>query len=295
MDLGSLEMFLAVARFGSINQAASALFLAQSTVTHRIRQLEKEVGTSLFVRTSSGVNLTAAGRRLLPIATSMMEQWHAFQKQNDESFNLSIVAGKAFASYELPRLLGAYSRLHPGFSCYVRSVLYEESITSLLTGTADIAFLGHEVYHPELQQIFLPNDRILLVVAPEHPWAVRFPGFDQWDNQAMITFGNKTVPFRQRVDRFLAENGVYPPVIMELDSFHAVKKMVAQNLGVSMLPERTIQDERNTGVLVAHDIAHGSLIRPTLIAYPHHKKADTRFLRFVDWIVKHYGSSASKT
>ncbi|MFY0543240.1 LysR family transcriptional regulator [Brevibacillus sp. H7] len=288
MDLESLEVFLNIARFGSINRAANALFLAQSTVTHRLKQLERYVGAPLFVRTAAGVTLTDEGRRLMPVATSVVEHLRSFLREKESRQSLSIVAGKAFASYELPRLIGEYRKAHPHFTCYVRSTLFEESITSLLTGTADLAFLGSEVYHPQLHQEFLPDDRILLVISPEHGWANEFPGMAHWGRQEVIAFGNHTAPFRQRVDRFLAQNGVYPNVIMELDSFSAVKKMVQQNLGVTMLPERTIQEELQNGSLVGHDIAGGELTRPTLIAYLHHKKEDEPFQRFVQWVKTMY-------
>ncbi|MCG6199629.1 LysR family transcriptional regulator, partial [Anoxybacillus sp. LAT_38] len=61
---------------------------------------------------------------------------------------------------------------------------------------------------------------------------------------------------------------------MELDSFSAVKKMVLQQFGVTMLPERTIREEVDAGRLIAMDIAGGELTRPTLIAYLHPKKED---------------------
>jgi len=288
MDVESLEVFLTIERFGSINRAASALFLAQSTVTHRLKQLEREVGAPLFIRTATGVVLTAEGKRLLPVATAVVEQLRQFRRDRETSRSLSIVAGKAFASYELPRLIGEYRQMHPHFTCYVRSTLYEESITALLTGTADIAFLGSEVYHPQLIQEFLPEDRILLVTSPVHEWAGQFPGFAHWHTEKVIAFGNSTAPFRQRVDRFLAQQGVFPQVIMELDSFSAVKKMVQQNLGVTMLPERTILEERKAGSLAACDIANGKLTRPTLIAYPIHKKEDETVQQFVQWVKSVY-------
>ncbi|MCM3620735.1 LysR family transcriptional regulator [Brevibacillus borstelensis] len=288
MDLDSLEIFLAIARHGSLNRAAHALFLAQSTVTHRLKQLERQVGTPLFTRTSTGVSLTAEGRRLLPVAATVVEQLRAFSTHREERQSLTVVAGKAFASYELPRLLGQYRKEHPHFTCYVRSTLYEESISSLLTGTADIAFLGHEVYHPHIHQEFLPNDRVMLVTSPEHPWADTFPGFGRWGSEPVIAFGSQSAPFRQRVDRFLAQHGVFPNVIMELDSFSAVIKMVQQQLGVTMLPERTVQDEVRAGRLAALDISHGEFTRPTLIAYLHAKKEDEAFMPFVQWIKQVY-------
>ena len=117
------------------------------------------------------VSLTGEGRRLLPIAANIVEQMRSFTQQKEQPQSMNIVAGKAFVAYELPRLIGEYRNAYPGFTCYVRSTLYEESLSALLTGTADIAFLGSEMYHPHIHQEFLPSDRILLVMAPEHPWA----------------------------------------------------------------------------------------------------------------------------
>ncbi|MGZ6550720.1 MAG: LysR family transcriptional regulator [Tumebacillaceae bacterium] len=288
MNIETLEMFLTIARFGSINKAAEALYLAQSTVTHRLKQLERNLQTPLFVRTSSGVALTPEGKRFVPVATSIVEQMRSFTQEAGTQTPLTITAGKAFVAYELPRLLGAYRRKHPKFTCYVKSTLYEESITALLTGTADLAVLGAEVYHPQLQQVFLPSDRIVLITAPDHPWSTAFPGFENWGLQETITFGDGSAPFRQRIDRFLAEHGVFPNVIMELDSMGAVKGMVMQNLGVAMLPERVIREEVAGGYLVAHDIAEGKLTRPTLLAYPKHKEHDHEFQQFVQWISEAY-------
>lgn len=288
MDQQSLEIFLAIAQHGSINRAAQSLFLAQSTLTHRLKQLEKQIGTTLFVRTSTGVELSSEGRRLLPIAAQIVKQMRLLSQKHEQRQSLTIVAGKSFIATELPRLLGKYRRAHPNFTCYVRSTLYEESLSALLSGTADIAFLGSEIYHPHIYQELLPSDRILLVTSVDHPWASDFPGFTAWGTEAMIVFGNHTAPFRQRVDRFLAQQGVFPNIIMELDSFSAVKKMVEQQLGIAMLPSRIVEEEVRQGKLAARDIADGALTRPTLLAYLQPKKEDDPVVQFVRWIKDAY-------
>lgn len=288
MNLQYIETFLTVARFGSINKASAALFLSQSTLTHRLHQLEEELGTALFVRTGSGVTLTIDGKRFLPIASALIEQLRIFAQGTERAKSLSIVAGKAFASYELPRLLGAYRKLHPDFTCYVRSTLFDESVHALLSGAADLAFVGSEIYHPQVQQRNLPDDRIVLITAPTHPWSVAFPGFSAWGNQEVIAFGDSSAPFRQRVDHFFAQNGILPNIIMELDSISAVKRMVIQGLGVAMLPERTVREETAKGELCQRDIAKGNLTRPTLIAYGRHKEADADCMRFLDWVLDAY-------
>ncbi|MBM7554515.1 LysR substrate-binding domain-containing protein [Thalassobacillus pellis] len=287
MHIEHLELFLQIARYESINQAANALFLAQSTVTNRLKQLEAYIGSALFIRTSTGVQLTSEGKRFVPIATSIVDQLHTYTDRKHIP-PLSIVAGKALAAYQLPRLLGEYRRAHPTFTCYARAARYDACVTALLTGAADIAFLGAEVFHPQLHQVLLPEDPIVLVLSPDHPWAKGFPGFDYWGREEVITFGNHTAPFRRQIDLFLAKHQVYPNIIMELDSFSAVKSMVQENLGMTLLPSRTIQTEVQKGDLVACDIAAGTLSRPTVLAYPTYKKESEALQPFIQWVKTFY-------
>jgi DNA-binding transcriptional LysR family regulator len=68
VDIADLRTFEVVARLGGMNRAAAELHTVQSNVTARIRSLEQQLGSPLFLRHSRGVALTPAGRRLLPYA-----------------------------------------------------------------------------------------------------------------------------------------------------------------------------------------------------------------------------------
>ena len=65
MDTNNLRYFAAVAKYGSITQAAKAAYISQPQLSHIIRQLEKEMGLTLFRRTSHGTKLTVDGQRIL--------------------------------------------------------------------------------------------------------------------------------------------------------------------------------------------------------------------------------------
>ena len=73
LPLSGLEVFLAVARRGSIRQAAATLALQPSTVSHQLKAFEQRIGTPLFVRTTRTVTLTDAGAVLLQGAGPAME------------------------------------------------------------------------------------------------------------------------------------------------------------------------------------------------------------------------------
>lgn len=73
MELRQLKYFAAVARTLNFTEAARQLYITQGTLSQQLRQLEFELGSDLFVRSSHSVVLTEAGEVLLPLATEMLE------------------------------------------------------------------------------------------------------------------------------------------------------------------------------------------------------------------------------
>ncbi|MGG3873304.1 LysR substrate-binding domain-containing protein [Brevibacillus laterosporus] len=70
--------------------------------------------------------------------------------------------------------------------------------------------------------------------------------------------------------------------------YENVKQMVLQNVGISLLPSRFVQQEQLQGTLVTIDLSQGMFTRPTLLAYPAEKATDLRLASFIDWVIQHY-------
>lgn len=81
MDTELLKTFLEVSRTRHFGRAAEALYLTQSAVSFRIRQLENQLGVNLFTRHRNNIRLTSAGERLLPYAKSLMSTWLMAKKE----------------------------------------------------------------------------------------------------------------------------------------------------------------------------------------------------------------------
>jgi len=77
LDIGLLKAFLEVHRTRHFGRAASNLFLSQSAVSARIRQLEEEAGTTLFTRERNNIELTQAGHKFLSYAESIVTTWNS--------------------------------------------------------------------------------------------------------------------------------------------------------------------------------------------------------------------------
>lgn len=112
MDTELLKTFLEVSRTRHFGRAAEALYLTQSAVSFRIRQLENQLGVSLFTRHRNNIRLTSAGERLLPYAETLMSTWLIAKKEvslSQQQHELTIGASTAlWEAYLTPWLKTLY-------------------------------------------------------------------------------------------------------------------------------------------------------------------------------------------
>ncbi|OON38020.1 transcriptional regulator HdfR [Izhakiella australiensis] len=112
MDSELLKTFLEVSRTRHFGRAAEALYLTQSAVSFRIRQLENQLGVNLFTRHRNNIRLTSAGERLLPYAESLMSTWLMAKKEvshTQQHHELSIGASASlWEAYLTPWLQTLY-------------------------------------------------------------------------------------------------------------------------------------------------------------------------------------------
>lgn len=119
MDIELLKTFLEVSKTRHFGRAAEALYLTQSAVSFRIRQLESQLGVSLFTRHRNNIRLTTAGERLLPYAENLLSTWKLAKKQvalpldhQEFSIGASTAIWEAYLRPWLKELYHANSDLH---------------------------------------------------------------------------------------------------------------------------------------------------------------------------------------
>lgn len=110
MEIGELEIFVAVADAGTVTAAARQVHLTQPAVSRRIQQLEADLGVELFDRRSRGMTLTPAGRALMARAQGLLEEVERIERQTrraaDQSyFDLRIGTVDSVATYLFPQVV----------------------------------------------------------------------------------------------------------------------------------------------------------------------------------------------
>jgi DNA-binding transcriptional LysR family regulator len=167
MDTEQVRTFLAVAAHGSFVEAAEHLHVTQSTVSARIQALEGFFGARLFVRNRAGAALTAAGRRFLHHAKTLVLTLE--QARHDvglpSRFSASITVGARIALWEgfLPEWVGRMRERAPEVSIRSEIGFEDDLMRRLMAGTLDLALMYTPRHSPGLHVEHLFDETLVLL------------------------------------------------------------------------------------------------------------------------------------
>lgn len=253
MLLAQVEGFLEVVRHGNLSRAADALHITQPALTARLHALETELGSRLFERSRRGMELTEAGRALLPYAERAVEALHGGRDLVAElargtAGELTIGTAPAVGTYLLPGLLARFTHEFPNVRLVVRTGHSEEILDLAVRGEIDIG-LVRELRHRALEIQPLYEDELHLVVPPGHPFATDGRITVERLAEARLILFDRTSSYYELTNAIFREAGVVPRGVLELDNIDAAKQMVGQGLGVALLPITAVASEVSRGVL----------------------------------------------
>jgi DNA-binding transcriptional LysR family regulator len=257
MLLAQIEAFLTVAERRSVSEAAGVLYVTQPALTTRIKNLERELGVQLFVRTPRGMRLTAEGRAFrshAQRAVQALAEGRQLLRELGEGRvgELLVGAAPAISTYVLPLVLRRFQGAFPNVHLIVRTGHSEEILEMVLREQVQVG-LVRELPHPATSARPLYEDEIVLVVHPAHRFAAeRSIAVSELADERLILF-DRTSSYFVLTSAFFREAGVVPRGVMELDNVDATKKMVEQDLGIAFLPYTAIRGELAAGSL--HEVA----------------------------------------
>ncbi len=270
MLIAQVEGFLEVARQRHLTRAADALHVTQPALTARIRQLEEELGASLFERSHRGMRLTDAGRAFLPHAERAVDALAAGRDLVGEhargaTGQLTIGTAPAVGAYVLPGLLTRFVRRFPDIRLIVRTGHSEEIVEHVDRGELDIGLI-RELHHPGVTVRTLYEDELILVVPTRHEFARLGPvGVERLADATLILF-DRTSSYYELTNAIFRTAGVAPRGIIELDNIEAAKHMVRNGLGVALLPLTAIAGDVARGELRAVPLVGVSPTRRRIVA-----------------------------
>ncbi|WP_217239730.1 LysR family transcriptional regulator [Streptomyces sp. AC555_RSS877] len=270
-ELGALELLLAVARLGSLGQAARELGITQPAASSRLRSMERQLGVALVDRSPRGSRLTDTGALVTDWARRIVEAAEAFDAgaqalRDRRDSRLRVAASMTIAEYLLPGWLLALRAQRPDTAVSLLAGNSAAVAERLLSGEADLGFVEGLSVPTGLDSVVIAHDRLIVVTAPGHPWARRRRPLEASELAVTpLILREKGSGTRQVLDRALG--GLARPLI-ELSSTTAVKAAAVSGAGPAVLSELAVREELAMRRLVSVPVADVSLARDLRAVWP---------------------------
>jgi LysR family transcriptional regulator, cell division regulator len=256
MNVSDLNLFAAVARYGSITKAASRLNTVQSNVTTRLRLLEEELGVSLFQRHHHGVTLTRSGRDLLPYAHQLdvllQKAKAAVAADGAIRGSLRIGSLETTAAARLPSLLRKYVPAHRNVDLAIETGTTRTLTQAVLEYRLDGAFVAGPVEVDELEQTQSFVEELVLVSSPEQKSVPA--ALEDGKIPKMFVF-RVGCSYRQKLERFLDSRGVNLVNQLEMGTLEGILGCVSAGLGVTMMPLSVVEPYAKRREVAIHRLA----------------------------------------
>ncbi len=273
-DLDGLALLSAVAEAGSISRAAEGVGITQPAASLRLKRLEASLGLTLVERTTSGTRLTPEGAAVVGWAAPALAATRelldgARLLATRRRHHLRVAASLTVAEYLLPAWLSALHASDPDIAVSLHMANSYEVEESFSRRAIDLGFVEGARVPPGLQGRTVARDELVVVVAPDHPWAHRRRPIDAAAlARAELVAREPGSGTREVLERALARHGLTLAPAAEMASTTAIKTAVAHGIGVAVVGRAAIARELSEGRLVEVPVTDLDLRRSIRAVWP---------------------------
>lgn len=301
MTLEQITSFVVLEREGNFYKAAEVLYIPQSTLSNRIRQLEQELGVSLFIRNKRRLQLTAAGQQFYALAVKMLQDLDEFRKTacslNQRYRNVVQIGFPiAFYSEVVHELIPSMVAKFPDIRFSFKQMAANEIISSLKDNSIQLGLTPYKLYAGNIEYRLLNQQSIMALVPPGHPFASKTNlAMEEIRTQPIVIFHAGSLYQDSLIEFFHKTNWSFN-VLAELNNLDAIKLLVKKNLGITLLPNLFARTEISRGELVSIPLID-SPFSPytTYLAYKPEHGMEDEFLQNLIQELSAFFDAGSKT
>jgi len=246
MELRHLRYFLAVAEELHFGRAAKRLAVSQPPLSMAVKDLEAELGISLFERSSRRVRLTAPGREFVDRARDVLSRAEAAvvdaKRAARGELGRLVVGYSTAATYDvLAPVLASFRKASPGVALGLVEMRSEEQVKALHERAIDVGFACMPVAAAGLSAVTLRTEPLVVALPKDHPLARRasLSPADLNGAKAVVARASIEPGWANQATAALAREGAVLDVTQEADTKLAVLSLVAAGLGLSVLAAST--------------------------------------------------------
>lgn len=241
ISIRHLRAFIAVAESSSFVEASDVLNCSQPALSVTIRNLEDEIGGRLFVRSTRSVVLTPEGADFLPTARRLIKEFSSAltDVQNQlllKRGRLNIAAIPSFSCGLLGKIIKEFRLLFPQVDVSLLDTHTEELVHHVHNGRVEfgVTFAPSSVQGLDFTSLF--TDEFEVLFSPDNPLAKHFSGNAmELENEDFILLQAPS-SIRYLILERLKAHGLNKSPVFECDQLATVGQMVANNVGISIIP-----------------------------------------------------------
>ena len=300
MEFRNLYSFLKVHDLGSFSKAAEDLGYAQSTVTLHIQQLEDELGVPLFDRIGRKNSLTPYGTQLLDYARKILqlqEQVKFISRSDRTKIGGTLRLGmvESITGSLLLSVIGEYRRRLPEVNVELRVAVSSDLFAMLRQGTADLIFtIGDRLSVPDLVCPCSHRERSVFIASPRNRLAgkKRLTAADVFAEPFILTGDNTFL--QHELFKKAGECGLNIKSPLRTESSKIICELVAQDLGVSFLPEYMVRSPFQRSELAVLDVSDFSHSFSMCVYYHRDKWLTPQMAELIELVQAYWGKMSNE-
>ena len=275
----------------SISRGAALSGISQSAASQQIQELERQLGVTLFDRSTRPLALTEAGKLFFDLCRDVLRREEQFQVQLENLKGLVEGAVRVASIYsiglsEMSRVQEEFTARFPNAQLHVDYLRPDKVYEAVLADQADLGLVSYPAGSKDLAVIPWREEEMTVAAQPSHPLAqkpVLLPA--DLNGQDYVGF-DEDLMIRRELDRFFREQGIEIHVAMQFDNIQMIKEAVALGSGISILPARTMQAEIAQGRLVSISLHAPDLVRPIGIVHRKRKRFNRATQAFLELLLE---------
>jgi LysR family nitrogen assimilation transcriptional regulator len=274
MDLSELRYFVEIAEAGSLSRAAVRLGVSQPALTRQVRNLETELRVELFYRHGRGVSLTEAGQRLHAVGSEVLHKLHDVKEEltscsSRVTGSIALGLPPSIAATIGARLATKFAERYPEAQLIIRECFSGVLVEWVESGRLDLAVLYNARRGPSMLVTPLLLEDLFLIVPPKE--AAATPATLAELGARPLVLPGPENGLRRVVDAACRVAEVKPRIIMQLDCVAALKQVVEEGGGCTVLPYGAVHREVQDGRVAARPFRGTSMRAMLVIATPSHR------------------------
>ncbi len=257
VNLDLYKVFYTVAKTGSLTRAAEELYISQPAVSRSIKQLELQLGVTLFTRTHRGMVLSAQGGQVIfeeverALGLLGAAQSRIAEMKTTATGTIRIGASDTIFEYFLADKIVEFHERFPAVKIELIAGLTPETVENLKADKCDVAFVNLPISpDPELKlygncmrlnDVFVAGEKFASLAQRPLPLA-------DLKNYPLILMEKRSA-VRKSFDNFLSTLGVNAEPSVEVGSWDLMKRLVARGMGFGVIPREYVKREMEEGAL----------------------------------------------